>query len=71
MADDRFGLENAIMNAWNTADDIGLLADAVMEGELDTDELANALLGLQQLHHIRSKKAFDIFEAMIEGGQIT
>ena len=71
MADDRFGLEMAIMNAWNTSDDIGLLADAVMNDELDTDELVNTLLGLQQLHQIRSKKAFEIFESMIEDGQIT
>jgi hypothetical protein len=68
---DRFGLETAIMNAWNTADDLGLLVDAVMNDELDTDELANTLLGLQQLHQIRSKKAFEIFESMISSGQIT
>lgn len=71
MSDDRFALETAIMNAWNTADDLGLLADAVLEGEIDTDEVVNTLLGLQQLHAIRSKKAFNIFEAMVEDGKIT
>jgi|LakMenEpi03Aug12_release.lakeMendotaPanAssembly.Ray.scaffolds.fasta_scaffold261313_3 hypothetical protein len=70
MANDRFELEQAIMNAWHTADDIGLLADAVIEDTVDVDELSNVLLGLQQLHMMRAKKAFDIFEAMIEAGDI-
>lgn len=70
MADDRFELENAIMNAWNTADDIELLADAVLNEELTTDEIANALIGLKQLHSMRAKKTFDIFESLIESGDI-
>lgn len=70
MADDRFELENAIMNAWNTADDIELLADAVLNEELTTDEIANALIGLKQLHSMRAKKAFKIFESLTESGDI-
>lgn len=70
MADDRFELENAIMNTWNTADDIELLADAVLNEELTTDEIANALIGLKQLHSLRAKKTFDIFESLIESGDI-
>lgn len=70
MADDRFELENAIMNAWNTADDIELLADAVLNEELTTDEIANALIGLKQLHSMRAKKAFGIFESLTESGDI-
>lgn len=70
MLNDRFALENAIMIAWNTADDLDLLADAVLEEELTTDEIANALLGLKQLHNMRAKKTFDIFESLIESGDI-
>lgn len=70
MSNDRFALENAIMNAWNTADDIELLADAVLNDELTTDEIANALIGLKQLHGMRAKKTFDIFEELIEAGDI-
>lgn len=70
MAADRFELENAIMNAWNTADDIELLADAVLNDELTTDEIANALIGLKQLHSLRAKKTFDIFEELTESGDI-
>jgi thymidine phosphorylase len=67
---DRFNLETAIMNAWNTTEDLGLLVDAVLDGELNNDELSNILIGLQELHNMRSKKVFDIFESMIESGQI-
>ena len=67
---DRFDLENAIMSAWNTADDLELLADAVINEELDTDQITNALIGLQQMHSMRAKKAFEIFESLIESGDI-
>lgn len=70
MANDRFELEQAIMNAWHTADDLSLLADAAIEETMDIDDLSNALLGLQQLHTMRAKKVFDIFEALIESGVI-
>lgn len=71
MANDRFDLEQAIMACWSTADDLDLLADAVLNEELDTDGISDALLGLQRLHVLRAKKVFDIFEAMIESQQIT
>lgn len=67
---DRFDLENAIMSAWNTADDLELLADAVINEELDTDQISNALIGLQQMHSMRAKKVFEIFESLIEDGDI-
>lgn len=70
MATDRFALEQAIMNAWNTADDLETVAEAALQNELEPEELANALLGLQRLHHLRAKKAFDIFEALVESGDI-
>lgn len=67
---DRFDLENAIMSAWNTADDLELLADAVINEELDTDQISNALIGLQQMHSMRAKKVFEIFESLIESGDV-
>lgn len=66
----RFDLEAAIMNAWNTTEDLGLLVDAVLDGKLNNDELSNVLIGIQELHNMRSKKVFDIFESMIKSGQI-
>ncbi len=70
MANDRFDLEQAIMACWSTADDLDLLVDAVLNEEMDSDGLSDALLGLQRLHALRAKKVFDIFEALIEARQI-
>lgn len=68
---DRFTLEQAIMNAWHTADDLDLLIEGVLEdASMTMDEIANALTGIRQLHNMRAKKVFDIFEQLIESGDI-
>jgi hypothetical protein len=66
---DRFDLEQAIMTCWNTADDLDILAESVLEDGLDEDAVSNALLGLQQLHHLRMSRLWNIFEYLIETGQ--
>lgn len=67
----RFTLEQAIMNAWQTADDLDLLIERVLEDEnMTMDEIANALTGISQLHNMRAKKVFRIFEQLIESGDI-
>lgn len=66
---DRFDLEQAIMTCWNTADDLDMLAESVLEAGLDEDELANALTGLKQLHHLRMSRLFRIFERLLETRQ--
>lgn len=68
---DRFELEDAIMACWNTADDLKLLTQQVLDGEDDSDNLSNALLGLQALHELRCQRVFNIFEALIERGAIS
>jgi hypothetical protein len=70
MAADRFELEQAIMNAWTTTDDITLLAENFSNGTLSEDEVANALLGLAALHTMRAAKVFDVFSEMLDDGQI-
>ena len=67
---DRFTLEQAIMDAWHTADDIKLLLNAVLNEQFDTDEIANALMGLQGLHDLRARRVFDIFEHLVEIGDL-
>lgn len=68
---DRFTLEQAIMNAWHTADDLELLTESVLEdANMTIDEIANALTGIRQLHSMRAKKVFDIFEQLVESGDI-
>lgn len=68
MAHDRFDLEQAIMNAWSTTDDLNLLVENLLENEDagSVEEIANALVGLSHLHNLRAKRVFDIFEAMVE-----
>ena len=67
---DRFTLEQAIMDAWHTTDDIKLLCNAVANENLNTDEIANALIGLQHLHDLRARRVLDIFEYLVEIGDV-
>lgn len=64
---DRFDLEQAIMVAWGTTEDIKLVWEYYYDGKepMTPDELANVLLGLQNLHHLRCQKMWDIFEQLI------
>lgn len=68
---DRFDLEQAIMSCWNTADDIRLLSEAVLENEISPDEISNTLNGVEQMHQLRCQKVFDIFEELIKKGDIS
>lgn len=63
--DDRFDLEIAIMSAWQTEDDIKLLAERY-SSEMSTDDVLNTLVGISQLHHMRCEKLFEIFERMLK-----
>lgn len=59
-------LEQAIMDMWGTADDIKSVYDYIgNKGEMDLDEIMNALLGLYTLHRIKSNNAFNIFDNFI------
>lgn len=67
---DRFELEQAIIACGNIVDDIDVLLDAMVEDSIDRERLANALVGLREVHEMRCKKAFDIFSAMVQIGAI-
>jgi hypothetical protein len=67
---DRFELEDAIMACWHTADDLKLVTKQILEGDGDKDNLANALIGIQELHNLRCQRVFDIFSALVESGAI-
>lgn len=69
---DRFELEDAIMSCWGTQEDIRLVSERIMEDEdLSQDSLVNALEGIAEMHNMRCKKLFEIFESMISSGHIT
>jgi hypothetical protein len=57
-----FDFEQEIMKAWHVVDDIQLLNENVMETDMSTDDIANALLGLHSIYNMRFVKVFDMFE---------
>ena len=65
---DRFNLEAEIMSVWNTKDDLQLITSRMMDdpdGPMTEDELTNVLVGLSELHDIRCKKLFNVFESLV------
>ena len=66
---DRFNLEAEILNVWQTKDDLDAIAERVYDdpaGPMTEDVLGNVLIGLSELHDIRCKKLFRVFETMIK-----
>ena len=66
---DRFNLEAEILNVWQTKDDLDAIAERICDdpdGPLTEDEIENVLIGLSELHDIRCKKLFRVFETMIK-----
>ena len=57
------------LNVWQTKDDLDAIAERVCDdpdGPLTEDEIENVLIGLSELHDIRCKKLFRVFETMIK-----
>lgn len=61
-----FDLEQGIMKCWNVVDDLELLYSRCMEKPLDQDEMANILLGMKQLYHLKFEQCFDLFESVTQ-----
>jgi hypothetical protein len=59
---DRFDFEQQIQKCWIITDDIGEIAEGVLERDLTSDQVANALVGLQQLYELKFNKLWDLFE---------
>jgi hypothetical protein len=70
---DRFDLESAIQTVWNTKDDLELITQQMIDGSepMTEDELANVMIGLSELHDIRCKKLFSVFETMLREKSFT
>jgi hypothetical protein len=68
---DRFNLEAEIMSVWNTKDDLNAITSRMMDDPdpMTEDEIANVLIGLSELHDIRCKKLFNVFESMVRDEQ--
>ena len=65
---DRFNLEAEIMNVWNTKDDLQSITSRMLDDPdpMSEDDIANVLIGLSELHDIRCKKLFNVFETMVK-----
>jgi len=61
---DRFHLEDAIMKAWQTSDDLKLIYNEV--DSMDADEIMNVLMGLHQLNEMRFNKLWNIYEQVLQ-----
>ena len=67
----RFDLEQALLAAWSTKEDIDLLMARMFDGpEMSEDEIANAMIGISALHDMRCERMFDIFERLIHARKI-
>ena len=63
---DRFDLEEAIMNAWRTSDDIKAFYKS--SEYMDEDQVMNALMGLEIFAEMRFNELWDTFEQCISNG---
>jgi hypothetical protein len=66
-------LENLIMAAWITKEDIDSILWVLMDREKSPteDELANLLIGLHTLHDARMAKLFNGYEQVLKTNKIT
>jgi len=68
---DRFDLEQNIMKCWSVTEDIYLLYENVMDTEMSTDDIANALLGMHTMYEMKFNKLFNNFEKLIADKKLT
>ena len=62
-----FELEEAIMSAWQTENDLDIIFEYLYEEKpIDNDVFANLLLGLKHLHSARMSKVWLMFEAYLK-----
>ena len=61
------------MSVCNTKDDLQSITSRMMDDPdpMSEDELTNVLIGLSELHDIRCKKLFNVFEAMVRERKFT
>jgi hypothetical protein len=61
---DRFNLEDAIMQAWQTEQDLKLFLEYYMDASeaMSEDEVANTVLGIEKIHSIRMSKLWQVYK---------
>lgn len=63
-----FDLEQLILRAWGTCEDIDDIRKCLMDFEerMSEDELDNALLGIRTMHEMRMRVLFNSYETMLK-----
>jgi len=69
MSNDRFDLEQAIMNCWGIVEDMKVLTEGVLEQDMSTDDIANITMGLEGLYQLKFEKLWNIFESLCAQGE--
>lgn len=65
---DRFDLEQEIMECWNVTKDIQNFYYA--QENLNEDQRANYMLGLEQIYEVKFQKLWDTFEQCVKSKQL-
>jgi len=63
---DRFDFEQQIMECWRVTDDIGVVAESILERNITQDQITNILCGIQELYQLKFNKLFDQFDETMD-----
>lgn len=66
MRNEMMQMEENIMACWQVEQDLDILLEYVMEGDLDRDRIANIVLGMKELSNLRFDKLFNNFERAVK-----
>jgi hypothetical protein len=66
----RFELEQALQELWQISEDLQLVVENIINGDMADEEVANTLIGLRNIHLLRCQKTDDIFEELIRNGSL-
>tara|TARA_B100000131_G_scaffold24206_1_gene23239 strand:- start:371 stop:664 length:294 start_codon:yes stop_codon:yes gene_type:complete len=64
----RFDLEECIMQAWNTEDEINLLLEDCVK-DMPQEKYEETITGISRLHGARMTKLMEVFENIVETKQ--
>ena len=67
---DRFTFEQEIFAVWHITDDLKVLLEGILEKDISRDEIANIVLGLEQLYNLKFSRLFSTFEDLIKNGDL-
>ncbi len=61
-----FDFEQKIMECWGVVEDFKVLGQGVMDIGMTEDQIANALIGLEQMYDLKFQQLFSMFEQSLK-----